>query len=47
MDNGKILAQGKYEYLYQKYPQIFEKILKEISEKEKEKKIMKKKKPLP
>ena len=36
MDNGEILAEGNYEYLYSKYPEIFNKILKENKEEIKE-----------
>ena len=43
MDNGEILAEGNYEFLYSKYPQVFEKILQELEEKETEKLKVKKK----
>ena len=38
MNEGKILAEGNYDQLYSKYPEVFEKILKEVEEKQKEKK---------
>ena len=39
MENGKILAEGSYDELYKEYPQVFEKILKEVEDKkEKDKK---------
>ena len=36
MDSGEVLDEGNYAYLYEKYPQVFEKILKEVEEQEKE-----------
>ena len=47
MNEGKILAEGNYDQLYSKYPEVFEKILKEVEEKEKKENRKKKKRVEP